>query len=74
MSATKQLLDEFHQEFFTDDSYQDYLNMQKEHVQGLELEKINEELEEQRNPKIQIDWSKQSHEFFSQNKNNDLPF
>lgn len=77
MSATKQLLEEAHQqEFFTDDSYEDFLSMQREHLNGIEFEKINEELLDQKNTKIEIDWTKQSADFLSQSKTNinDLPF
>ena len=83
MSATKEYFEQFfqeeHNDFVTDDSYQDYLRMQREHEQAAELEKIHDEPDEeiliQRGPKMIFDWNKQANDFLNKSEiTNDLPF
>jgi len=79
MSATKQLLsdvfEEQHNEFLTDDSYEDYLRMEKDHQQSLALE----ELEMQHAGSVMSrssNWKNHENDFFAKQNNstNDLPF
>lgn len=82
MSATKeyfsQLFEEQHHDFVTDDTYQDFLRMQREHQIQTELSEVDEELSEQHEgAKLNqsADWRKQENIFFSKTPAiNDLPF
>jgi hypothetical protein len=63
MSAIKRTFDEVQQEFATDDTYGQYLQMQMEH-----------EEEPQYEPKVIFDWKEQERNFFKESKQNYLPF
>lgn len=79
MSATKAYYEQFFQEeHHTDDTYEDFLRMQREHQDSVEHQRLQSEEEnlEKINP-IEIDWRNQAQEFLAVNKTpivRELPF
>lgn len=79
MSATKNYFEQvFQEEHMTDDTYEDFMRMQREHQiqEELNLVEHDEEILIQHSPKSQINWEEQANGFLAGSKApiSDLPF